>query len=197
MAILGNNQAKISNPDLYQLTLDQFSDDIAMQLVAAARRDVVRGGSGNFTDNEIQFLDWRVWDEKGMGSFFPGNLEFGDTWLDWMIWPSTDPAGNSITNLPGVSGAVPLFASDSIVYTYMSPEDLNSTQFLHFVRVGVDIALSDRSDGAQAYGKWPHDFGFDVNGPLTSIVPDTVEVSPNGKFKMMYDGRIIEIIEVE
>lgn len=82
-AMMGNYHAKKENPELYRLTLDQFSSEIVSGFINAVERDVNEGGSGYLTDREILQADHGVWVEKGLGRYFPGNvyeMSTGDFW---------------------------------------------------------------------------------------------------------------------
>ena len=74
-AILGNAIAKFSDPNDYQIALDEFSFDIVNGLLTGIKDNLERGGDGVLTADEIQALDHGVWVEKGLGEYFPGNFQ--------------------------------------------------------------------------------------------------------------------------
>lgn len=75
-ALIGNAWAKQEAGGRYNITLDQFSKDIAQGTINAIRADIRRGGSGHLTDAQFQEADRGVWKSKGMGNLFPGNIQF-------------------------------------------------------------------------------------------------------------------------
>ncbi|WP_422136764.1 hypothetical protein [Endozoicomonas sp. ALD040] len=77
-ALEGNYGAKVSDPENYNLSLDQFTVDIEKGLVSAIRADIESGNSGRITQNQIQNADQAVWASKGMYSLFPGNYQTHD-----------------------------------------------------------------------------------------------------------------------
>lgn len=83
-AIAGNYAAYVSAdpPSNYNVTLDQFSQEIAARLLDAIVLDVANNGDGILTGAEMQALDYSVWREKGLGSLFPGNQQRAESWQD-------------------------------------------------------------------------------------------------------------------
>ena len=75
-ALIGNAWAKQEAGGRYNLTLDQFSKEIAQGTINAIRADMSRGGSGHLTDAQFQEADRVVWASKGMADLFPGNVQF-------------------------------------------------------------------------------------------------------------------------
>lgn len=62
-ALMGNFNAKKNAPDLYNLTLDDFSKDIIQGMIKAIETDISpeEGGTGLLTANDIQAADKGVW----------------------------------------------------------------------------------------------------------------------------------------
>lgn len=79
-ALAGNNAAKDSAGDRYNLDLDKFSSDIAQSTIDGIRADIKKGGTGRLTDSQFKSLDRGVWKDKNMGELFPGNVQFTDFW---------------------------------------------------------------------------------------------------------------------
>lgn len=75
-AVTGNYLAKTSNKGTYQDSLDVFSREIASSIIDTVENDVRAGGDGKVANKEVRQGDWRVWDGKGMGTSFPGNVLF-------------------------------------------------------------------------------------------------------------------------
>ncbi|WP_159104279.1 putative Ig domain-containing protein [Sneathiella glossodoripedis] len=82
VALIGNYVAKLNNLESYNLTLDNFSDQIAWSLLEEIDVQVNGGAtpefnstSGVVSDEQMQQLDRRVWDSLEMGPYFPGNLQ--------------------------------------------------------------------------------------------------------------------------
>lgn len=77
-AMLGNLYAQEHSGEGYNVTLDQFSYEIADRLLTAIEADLIRQdrtGTGILNADEIQALDYSVWHEKAIGAYFPGNAQ--------------------------------------------------------------------------------------------------------------------------
>ncbi|MCH2547996.1 MAG: hypothetical protein MK052_10365 [Alphaproteobacteria bacterium] len=66
-AILGNAVAQQNAGDSYNVTLDDFSLEIAKRLLDGIKADFDNGKSGLFTADEIQLLDASVWNDNRYG----------------------------------------------------------------------------------------------------------------------------------
>lgn len=75
LAINGNVVAKSNNFGIYNLSLDDFSTQIASNLLRGIRLDISNNGTGILSDARIQDLDAEVWDSKGMLAWFPGSFQ--------------------------------------------------------------------------------------------------------------------------
>ena len=87
-ALLGNAIAKFSDPDNYQTTLTVFTEDIIQGLIDAIVNDINRSdgdGDGVLTQRQIQLADSGVWDLRGLGQYFPGNIQFTDEGPDVLL----------------------------------------------------------------------------------------------------------------
>jgi len=74
MAVATNAMAKESNPDKYNLTLDEFSQQIAQATYDAAV--LAHKEIRPLTEMDMMNADHSVWEDKGMGGYFPGNIQF-------------------------------------------------------------------------------------------------------------------------
>jgi Ca2+-binding RTX toxin-like protein len=88
-ALLGNAIAKFARPDLYTITLDQFSWDIANALLLSIEASVANSGTGIFSATQIQAFDQGVWQSKGLGDYFPGNFQLWQQDIDNLITSSS------------------------------------------------------------------------------------------------------------
>ena len=78
-ALLGNHHAQQHGGDKYDVTLDEFSWEIADRFLEAMEKDITQfDGSSVFSSDQIQLLDYSVWHEKGIGDLFPGNIQLLD-----------------------------------------------------------------------------------------------------------------------
>lgn len=73
-ALYGNFLAKAANPDVYNITLDQFSFDIVKAIEQGVMSNVDDGFGGVLDYDRILNIDHAVWDSKHLGKFFPGNM---------------------------------------------------------------------------------------------------------------------------
>ena len=76
MAIDGNYQAKVNNPELYKLTLDDFSHQIDAAVVKLARDLANDNKPEKFTTEAIRETNKAVWNDKGMSKHYPGNAQW-------------------------------------------------------------------------------------------------------------------------
>jgi Ca2+-binding RTX toxin-like protein len=132
LAMVGNYFAKLANQDVYDLTLDKFSYDIDKRLFDEVALEIShqgleishqgleishQGRDGVILDTRIQELDHAVWKEKGMGSFFPGNMQFlssSDGWANhWNeIFSTGTVTALKLGWLTGIAG-LDIFNSES------------------------------------------------------------------------------------
>lgn len=78
-ALIGNMLSKNMAGDLYNLSLDQFSLDILQGTFDAVEKETLAGKTvGSMDRNFFQDADHAVWASKGMGDYFPGNIQFVD-----------------------------------------------------------------------------------------------------------------------
>ncbi|WP_199084622.1 calcium-binding protein [Bosea sp. ASV33] len=104
-ALLGNAIAKFARPDLYTISLDEFSWDICKGLLASIELSVDKGGAdaGYLSEFEIRSSDQSVWAEKGLQDYFPGNFQLWSVDYDNLLTAST--MSNAIAFLQLVFGS--------------------------------------------------------------------------------------------
>jgi len=78
-ALYGNYLAKSVNPELYNLSLDQFSIDILRATINLYAKGLKDGFV--VTADQLQTSDRQVWIDNKMGAYFPGNIQLVDSSL--------------------------------------------------------------------------------------------------------------------
>jgi hypothetical protein len=212
LAINGNTVAKFNNPEIYNISLDQFSQDIAVALFKAVEQEVEDGKTGILTVDQIQALDRGVWVEKNLGEWFPGNIYFADDLagsgfkvvsdylkirpigflLDFIVSGEDFSLKNLTTeyikNLQAYSESTQDFAEKSnIVFSsYLtSQEGIGFAANTVLGKIGLSENLSDK------IGNRPSDF-LDMNAVKAGL--KTVE-DENGNKQLFYDGADYQYID--
>jgi hypothetical protein len=102
-ALLGNALAKFANPDLYNISLDEFSWDVAAGLFASIKKDWLGGGSGIFSTSDVFSSDNDVWQSKGLLEYFPGQaIEYN---FDYTKLFTAGTLGGALSGLELIFGA--------------------------------------------------------------------------------------------
>jgi Ca2+-binding RTX toxin-like protein len=86
-AILGNLNAKVRNPSLYDLGLEKFSWEILDATVQFFEAVVDQGAFDQININNQKAVDGIVWYQKGLLDFFPGTA----LGIDYSIIPTASP----------------------------------------------------------------------------------------------------------
>ena len=98
-AALGNAFAQEEGGANYDVTLDEFSLEIATRLFDAIDAAVTAQENSILNVSEIRTLDYSVWDDKGIGDLFPGQAQRFE--------------GDDHNNIP----------ADSVVHQFLSSDD--------------------------------------------------------------------------
>lgn len=201
-AILGNLVA--SKHEDYNLSLDDFSRDVAERLFEAVRIDVsdtTSEGQGLFNAAEVRALAYSAWADKGLGGEFPGNFQ------------RTLDENNDYANVEfGTDVMERIFQNDPQAYQGDEFSILGSGLFTQgWIRnAGVGIAVD--VIGHQL-GNHPEEYGFTQeqitsvgNGGDSATLPNGLTMAysevqgPNGEaydsYAAIYDpsGKMINII---
>lgn len=165
-AILGNMYARtntgfdqIGNP-LYNITLDQFSYEILSRQLTAISQDLQRGGSGVLSGAEMRALDYSVWNDKGMGDYFPGLVQ--------MI-------GDDYSKIP--SNSIIFHHGDGTGFLNRNDLEFNQQKYNTVAVLGGFIY----SHANQMANK-PSDFGFSDDLTHVSLAN---QFSPDGKYQLI------------
>ena len=221
LAINGNTIAKYNNPEIYKISLDQFSQDIAKALFDDVQNRVIDGETGILTDDQIQALDRSVWENKQLGKWFPGNILFADDLVDAGEKTVSDfikatPAGflfnnlfglqeggspknlseQYIENLQTLSNSFQEFAKNSgIVFSsYLTSGGLGIGVNETLEKIGFNISLSKN------IGNRPSDF-LDMNAVkagLKTVVDEDGNKQftyENSDYQYIQDENIVRIID--
>jgi Ca2+-binding RTX toxin-like protein len=93
-ALIGNAIAKHSNPELYSISLDEFSSRIVQGLLVGIEESFQNGaGTGVLSNDAIQQRDQGVWTSLGMGDYFPGNFQLYDDGISNLLSAGTLSSG--------------------------------------------------------------------------------------------------------
>jgi Ca2+-binding RTX toxin-like protein len=163
-AILGNFYAKnnagsnSNGKSRYDVPLDVFSVQIIKRLLDATQLSLNRGGNGILTIDEIRALDYSVWNDKGIGHLFPGNLQ-----------------GRDIKGIP----------KDSVVYNYLTKEQIQENIWTGSDLLDHDSPAFIIGVGASAYangiGKQLSDYGFSGSENLSN---NQIVLSEDNKYSL-------------
>ena len=81
VAELANENIKDLYPVEYNIEVDQFSREITARFIEDLEDNLQDNGNGYLTDDEMQYSARSVWDDKGLGDQFPGNIQKFDTFV--------------------------------------------------------------------------------------------------------------------
>ena len=103
-ALLGNALAKYANPDTYNISLDQFSWDVARGLFDTIVENWDSGtGTGILTTSDVFTSDNQVWTSKGLLEYFPGQaIEYN---FDYTKLFTAGTLGGALSGLELIFGA--------------------------------------------------------------------------------------------
>ncbi len=165
-AILGNYNALLNNPAIYDTPLDVFSWEIDSAVVSFF--DAVANSNGSVALNEISTnsilaVDGIVWNRKGLLDHFPGTglgIDYTALPEDSLAWRLT--TGNERRALQN--------------------QNFGAIEFT-FGNSGFLVAAAYATPQGRALGKDPVEFGFD--GPVDSLING--QISSDGKYVFTID----------
>ena len=115
VAELANENIKDLYPVEYNIEVDQFSREITARFIEDLEDNLQDNGNGYLTDDEMQYSARSVWDDKGLGDQFPGNIQNFDTFVSDGTFISVKNIVKEIFTLGQLSDGSPI-----------RPEDFNS-----------------------------------------------------------------------
>ena len=152
-AIIGNVVAASENED-YNVSLDQFSEDVAKNLFRAVKleaEDERSPNQGFLNDAEMRAMAYYSWDEKGLAAEFPGNYQreidredgyvnvnFGDQVMESFFQNDSANYQGDETGMLDNIGSAPIVAVISPAIGNMPEEYGFTEEQLNAVRSGGD-----------------------------------------------------------